>query len=95
MLPKCHTCLMIVPIQRWSEARTRNPNDRRHCCSESEFRQGWEGNLPEELTKTSQPQELDSQVRLCLTEFSTFLRQFEDQTTEVTELHGKLVLNFV
>ena len=48
---------MIVRIRRRSEPNAKNFNDRLHCCSESEFRQGWEGNVPEDLAKTSQRQE--------------------------------------
>jgi len=50
---------MIVRIRRRSEPNGENFNDHPHYCSESDFRQGWEGNVPEDLPKTSQRQELD------------------------------------
>ena len=52
---------MIVRNNRQSELNAENISKRLHCCSESKFRQGWEGNLPEDQSKTSQQQELDPQ----------------------------------
>ena len=57
---------MIVRNNRQSELNAENISKQLHCCSESKFRQGWEGNLPEDQSKTSQQQELDPQPTLIL-----------------------------
>ena len=57
---------MIVRIHSRSEPNAKNISNQIHCCSESKFRQGWEGNLPEDQSKTSQQQELDPQLTLIL-----------------------------